>query len=97
MASACARGFGADKLIFLTDVEGVRDQSGQTCAQLTTNQALRLILHGTVTGGMQAKIEAALTAIRQGAGEVLIAPGAQVDIIQALLSGSSAGTRLVSK
>jgi acetylglutamate kinase len=97
MAVACAHGFGADKLIFLTDVEGVRDQSGQTCAQLTVNQALDLISEGTATGGMQAKIEAAITAIRQGTGEVLIAPGEQVDITQALLSGSSAGTRLVLK
>ena len=97
MAAACAWGFGADKLIFLTDVEGVHDQSGQTCAQLTVDQALSLISEGTATGGMEAKIEAALTAIRQGTKEVLIAPGAQVDIIRALLSGSSAGTRLIPK
>jgi len=97
MAAASARGFGADKLIFLTDVEGVRDQSGQTCAQLTVNQALSLISEGAATGGMQAKIEAAITALRQGIREVLIAPGAEVGIIQALLSGASAGTRIVSK
>jgi len=97
MAAACAHGFEADKLIFLTDVEGVRDQSGQTCPQLTVNQAHSLISEGTATGGMQAKIEAAVAALRQGTGEVLIAPGAQVDIIQALLSGSSVGTRLVLK
>jgi acetylglutamate kinase len=95
MAGACARGFGADKLIFLTDVEGVRDQNGKTCAQLTVNQALSLISDRTATGGMQAKIEAAITALRQGTGEVLIAPGAQGDILQVLLSGASAGTRLV--
>ena len=95
MAAACARGFGADKLIFLTDVDGVRDQSGHTCAQLTADQAFSLISTGTATGGMQAKIEAAITAIRQGTGEVLIAPGVHVDIIQALLVGSSVGTRLI--
>jgi acetylglutamate kinase len=95
MAGACARGFGADKVIFLTDVEGVRDQNGRTWAQLTVNQALSLISEGTATGGMQAKIEAAITTIQEGTGEVLIAPGAQVDIIQALLAGSSIGTRLV--
>ena len=97
MAAACAGAFGADKLIFLTDVEGVRDQSGQTCAQLTVNQALSLISEGTATGGMQAKIEAAITALRHGIGEVLIAPGAQTDIVRGLLSGPSVGTRLVSK
>jgi acetylglutamate kinase len=95
MAAACARGFEADKLIFLTDVDGVRDQSGHTCAQLTVNQALSLISEGTATGGMQAKIEAAIAALQHGTGEVLIAPGAQVEILEALLSGSSVGTRLV--
>jgi len=97
MAAACAQGFRADKLIFLTDVEGVRDKSGQIRAQLTEKQALSLIADGTATGGMQAKLEAAIIALRQGTGEVLIAPGAHADIIQALLSGSSVGTRLVPK
>jgi acetylglutamate kinase len=97
MAAACAQGFRADKLIFLTDVDGVHDQSGQTCAQLTVNEALGLISEGAATGGMQAKIEAAVAALRRGTGEVLIAPGAQADVIQALLSGSSAGTRVVLK
>jgi len=97
MAAACAHGFGADKLIFLTDVEGVRDRGGRTYSQLTVSEALSLISEGTATGGMQAKIEAAITAIRQGTGEVLIASGAQVDITQALLSGSAVGTRLVLK
>jgi acetylglutamate kinase len=97
MAVACAQGFRADKLIFLTDVDGVRDQSGRTCAQLTVDQALNLISEGTATGGMQAKIEAAIVALRNGTGEIVIAPGAQVDIVQALLSDSSVGTRLVLK
>ena len=95
MAAACARGFRADKLIFLTDVEGIRNQNGLTCWQLTINQALSMVEEGTATGGMQAKIEAAIAALRQGTVEVIIAPGARIDIIQALLSGSSVGTRLV--
>jgi acetylglutamate kinase len=95
MAAACAQGFRADKLIFLTDVEGVRDKSGQTHAQLTVKQALSLIADGTATGGMRAKLEAAITALRLGTGEVVIAPGAHTDVVQTLLSGSSVGTRLV--
>jgi acetylglutamate kinase len=95
MAVACACGIGADKLIFLTDVDGVCDQNGKAFAQLTVNQALSLISEGTATGGMQAKMEAAIAALRHGTGEVLIAPGAQVDILQAVLSGFFVGTRLV--
>jgi len=95
MAAACAYGFGADKLIFLTDVEGVLDQSGRTCPQLPVSKALNLISDGTATGGMQAKIEAAVAAIGHGIREVLIAPGAQHNVIQMLLEGSYVGTRLV--
>jgi acetylglutamate kinase len=97
MAVACASGFAADKLIFLTDVEGVRDQNGTICARLTIPEALRLVSEGTATGGMQAKIEAAVCALRQRIGEVLIAPGALPGIIDMLLVNSQVGTRLVAE
>jgi acetylglutamate kinase len=84
MAVACAAGFRADRLIFLTDVEGVRDASGQTCAQLTTALATELIRNGIATGGMRAKLEAATSALSQGVLQVLIAPGAHTGIIAAI-------------
>ena len=95
MAVACAQGFNADKLIFLTDVEGVRDASGITRAVLTRTDALKLIADGVATGGMQAKIEAALTALGQKVGEVIIAPGALPDVVDQILRQSLIGTRLV--
>jgi acetylglutamate kinase len=95
MAAACARGFAADQLVFLTDVEGVRDAAGQTRPQLTIAQALELIASGVATGGMQAKIEAAVTALQQGVREVRIAPGAQPSILSELLAGAQIGTRLI--
>jgi acetylglutamate kinase len=96
MAVACAAGFGAGKLIFLTDVEGVRDGSGQTRDTLTSSQALDLIREGVATGGMQAKLEAALLALERGVEQVIIAPGARPGIVPALLDGQSIGTRLIS-
>jgi acetylglutamate kinase len=95
MAAACAHGFGADRLIFLTDVEGVRDVSGRTCGELTAEQGLNLISSGVATGGMQAKIEAAVTALKHGVGQVLIAPGAQSEVIDQLLAGSPIGTSFI--
>jgi len=96
MAVACARGFAADQLIFLTDVEGVRDGSGQTRAQLTIAEAQELIRTGAAIGGMQAKLEAAIDALEHGVGQVRIAPGARPGIVYALLSGDPIGTRLIS-
>lgn len=84
MAVACALGFRADKLIFLTDVDGVRDGSGEICRQLTPRDATELTRSGVAAGGMQAKLEAAMEALRQGVLQVLIAPGARPGIIASL-------------
>jgi acetylglutamate kinase len=95
MAVACAAGFKAKSLLFLTDVDGVRDSSGTNAAQLTIPQMRKLIADGIATGGMQAKLEAAILALESGVEEVIIAPGAKPGIIAALLQGETAGTRLV--
>ena len=95
LAVACAGGFGADKLLFLTDVEGVRDAAGQTRDTLTAAGALELIRNGIATGGMQAKLEAALAALQQGVREVRIAPGAHAGVVAKLLDGERIGTRMV--
>ena len=76
MAVACAAGFHAETLMFLTDVDGVRDESGATRPQLTVSEATELIRNGAATGGMQAKLESAMGALSQGVSQVLIACGA---------------------
>jgi len=95
MAVAAAAGFQADMLLFLTDVEGVRDASGNNSSQLDIAQMRALIASGVATGGMQAKLEAAILALENGVGQVVIAPGARPGVIAELLSSSPVGTRLV--
>src|SRR6266566_4777048 len=95
MAVACAGGFRAAQLIFLTDVDGVLDGSKRLCPELTAADCERLIANGVATGGMQAKLSAATAALKQGVGQVRIAPGAAPDALARLLSGESLGTRLV--
>jgi acetylglutamate kinase len=95
MAAACAASFAADSLLFLTDVEGVRDKNGAVCPILTCAQSRQLILEGVATGGMQAKLEAAMDALDKGVRQVLIAPGAEAGIVGRLLAGETAGTCLV--
>ena len=96
MAVACAGGFAADKLIFLTDVDGVRDQSGEIRPQLTAAEALALISTGVATAGMQAKLEAAISGLQDGVREIRIAPGAAAGILERIAAGESMGTRLIS-
>lgn len=95
MAVACAAAFAAEQLIFLTDVEGVLDQSRQIRAVLTASESERLIAEGVATGGMQAKLDAALSALRGGVGQVRIAPGAAAGVLRRLLAGEAVGTRIV--
>jgi acetylglutamate kinase len=95
MAVACANSFQARKLLFLTDVDGVRDGQGSTRETLTAAEATELIRSGVASGGMQAKLEAALNALNAGVQEVLIAPGARSGVVGLLLSGSRIGTRIL--
>jgi acetylglutamate kinase len=97
MAVACAVAFGADQLIFLTDVEGVLDGDKQPVADLTLAQSERMIAEGIATGGMLAKLNAAQTALRQGVPQVRIAAGAAEGILERILAGEAVGTRLAAE
>jgi acetylglutamate kinase len=97
MAVSCAVGWGADKLLFLTDVPGVKNGRGAVMAELTPHDAAELIQAGVAHGGMQAKLESAVWALNGGLAEVVIAPGQEPDICLRLLGGESLGTRLTVK
>jgi acetylglutamate kinase len=95
MAVACAAAFGAQQLIFLTDVEGVLDASHRLRPVLTLTEGERLIAAGVAAGGMLAKLNAAHSALRQGVRQVRIAPGAAEAVLERLLSDRALGTRVV--
>jgi acetylglutamate kinase len=95
MAVACAAAFGAQQLVFLTDVAGVLDASGVVRSVLSAAEAQRLVADGIATGGMQAKLEAALSALNAGVASVHIAAGATAGILDRVLDGEIAGTRMV--
>jgi len=94
MAVACARAFKVDKLLFLTDVDGVRGSTGEILPALSRKESKRLIADGVATGGMQAKLESAMAGLDAGIGEVVIAPGARAGVVADLVSGAGAGTRI---
>lgn len=96
MAAACAASFGAMKLIFLTDVDGVRDAAGSLRPMLSAAEASALIHGGAATGGMQAKLEAALSALKNGVSEIVVAPGACAGIVEKLIANETIGSRLMA-
>jgi acetylglutamate kinase len=97
MAASIAAAFPARKLMFLTDVDGVRGPGDSILSTLSAGECRHLIASGIATGGMQAKLEAASGAMLAGVGEVVIAPGARAGVIRRLLAGDEIGTRLVSE
>jgi acetylglutamate kinase len=97
MAVACAAAFGADQLIFLTDVEGVMDGTRQVVPHLTLERSEALIAEGVATGGMQAKLNAAQQALRRGVPQVRIAAGAADGVLERILAGERVGTQLTGE
>ncbi len=74
-AGAIATALKADRLLLLTDVEGVKDQSGKVLTELTPTQINALTKDGTIAGGMIPKTETALAAINGGVRGVVILDG----------------------
>lgn len=56
-AGAIAAALGAEKLILLTDVEGVQDAGGRLIPQLSVTDARKYIDEGTIRAGMIPKVE----------------------------------------
>jgi acetylglutamate kinase len=94
MAAACAAAWRADRLIFLTDIEGVLDAAGKVQPVLTAAECSRLIAEGIAAGGMQAKLNAATAALDEGIAEIDIAPGALPNVVARLFDGEPVGTRI---
>lgn len=95
MAVACAAAFHARQLIFLTDVEGVLDATRQVRSVLTAAEGESLMESGVATGGMYAKLKAAIAALNGGVEQVRVAPGAADRVLELILAGEPVGTRLV--
>jgi acetylglutamate kinase len=94
MAVACAIGFQPERLVFLTDVDGVLDADKRPIDHLSLEASQDLIDRGVATGGMLAKLRAAGEALRNGIPQVVIAPGGRDGVLSRLLAGDPVGTRL---
>lgn len=66
VASAVASALGAEKLILLTDVEGVLDSKGKLISNLTTGESKSLITKKVAKGGMIPKLNCAIDAVSSG-------------------------------
>ncbi len=63
VATAIASAMGASALLFLSNVPGVRDGSGDLVPQLDRSSAAQMIAAGVISGGMVPKIQSCLAAL----------------------------------
>lgn len=74
-AGAIAGGLQADRLLLLTDVEGVKDGEGDVLTNLSADQVNAMTKNGVIAGGMIPKTQTALDAISAGVRAVVIMDG----------------------
>jgi acetylglutamate kinase len=97
MAAACAVACAAERLAFLTDVNGVLDAYRCVIPVLPAMNIAVLREAGIITGGMLPKLEACESALAGGVGSVHILPGAQMESLSRLAAGGiQVGTELIS-
>ncbi len=77
-AMAVAQALGAEKLVFVSDVNGVRldkDDPNSVITSLTGDEARELIASGVIKEGMIPKVEACLETLGRGVGKIHIIDG----------------------
>lgn len=93
VASKLAITLKAEKLLLLTNTEGVLDQDGKLLTGLHANQVDELIESGIIHGGMLPKIRCALDAVRSGVATVEIIDGrVQHAVLLEILTDAGVGT-----
>ena len=68
-AGAIAEALGAEKIVYLTDIAGLRkdiDDATSLIQRITVDELSALIADGTISGGMIPKVESCIQAVRGG-------------------------------
>lgn len=98
VAGQVAEALHAEKLILLTDVEGVKNKNGGLLSTLKTNQARKLIEEGVVGEGMIPKVECCIEALKGGVGKTHIIDGRLKHVVLLeIFTKEGVGTEVVRK
>lgn len=95
VASAIAREIRAEKLILMTDEDGVKDGAGELLPTLTGQQAEALIESGVIYGGMIPKVLACLEPLQHGVSKSHIIKGDADSFINEILTDAGVGTEFI--
>ncbi len=96
VAGEAAAALGAEKLIHLTDVEGITGSDGARVSTLSRANAERLIDERVIDGGMLPKVESSLRALKGGTAKAHIIDGRVPHaILLELFTREGIGTEIV--
>ncbi|UQZ89788.1 acetylglutamate kinase [Deltaproteobacteria bacterium Smac51] len=96
VAGAVAGAMQVDKLILMTDVEGVLDQDKNLMSKVRTADIPRLKRNGVITGGMIPKVDCCLKAVEEGAKGAYIIDGRRPHaLLHELFTDQGFGTEFV--
>ena len=94
IASTVAVKFSAEKLIFLTGVDGIFDSEGRVISSVKVDLLGDLISSGVIRAGMLPKVDAIKFALKNGVVSAHIINGAMGDSIIRVLDGEKIGTKI---
>jgi len=98
VAGKVAEALRAEKLILLTDVEGVKSRDGALIDTLPADAAADLVRDGTIAGGMIPKVECCLEAIRGGVRQAHVIDGrVRHAVLLEVLTSRGVGTEIVPR
>jgi len=96
VAGEVAEALNAEKLILLTDVEGILDADGNVMSTLDMDQAAQLVRDGVISAGMIPKVECCIEALRGGAKKTHIIDGRQRHaVLLEIFTKEGVGTEVV--
>jgi acetylglutamate kinase len=96
VAGRDAAALGAEKLILLTDVQGVKDKDGQLLTSIAVAQMQELIADGTIAGGMIPKVECCAEALTGGVKKAHIIDGrVEHAVLLEIFTDTGIGTEIV--
>jgi len=96
VAGEMAAALKAEKLIMLTDVEGIKDKEGRLIKSLDRNRLSELISEGVISGGMIPKVKACEIALTSGVKKAHIIDGRlKHSILLEMFTQEGIGTEII--
>jgi len=96
-AGEIASALQAEKLVLLTDTDGILDKDGALIPTLSRKEVERLIADGVISGGMLPKVQACLTALDNGVRKTHIVNGTIPHaLLLEIFTSEGVGTEIIS-